>query len=69
MCSFTEECSFYLEFSSRESLLWKAMINNYCKDGIHCARHRIYQAEGLKKMPPHLMPSGKMASKAFLELP
>jgi hypothetical protein len=69
MCQFTEECSFFKEFSSKKSLLWKAMINSYCKEGNHCERNKRYQSEGSKKMPPQLMPSGTFASKAFLALP
>jgi hypothetical protein len=69
MCKYENSCSFFQEFSSRESFIWKAMIKSYCDDGIRCVRHKIYEVEGIKALPAELMPSGTHASKAFLALP
>ena len=69
MCKYVNNCSFFQEFSSRESLVWKAMVKSYCDDGSTCVRHRRYEGEGIKDLPATFMPSGTHASKAFLALP
>ena len=68
MCKHVNSCSFYQEFASRESFVWKAMVKNYCEDGCDCVRHRTYEAEGEKALPATVLPSGSHASKAFLAL-
>ena len=68
MCKYLNSCSFFQEFASRESFIWKAMIKNYCDDGSRCVRHRRYEVEGIKDIPATFMPSGAYASKAFLAL-
>ena len=69
MCKYVNSCSFFKEFSARESLLWKAMIKNYCDDGKRCVRLKRYEVEGIKDIPMTFMPSGSHVSKAFLALP
>ena len=68
MCKYADSCSFYQEFASRASFIWKAIVKNYCDDGCECARRRIYETEGTKKLPATILPSGSHASKAFLSL-
>ena len=69
MCKYVNSCTFFQEFSSRESFIWKAMIKNYCDDGGECVRRKTYEAEGINALPAKVMPSGAHASKAFLALP
>ena len=69
MCEYIGNCSFYKEFSKKDSLMWKAMIKSYCDDGSNCARYRTYKSQGFKEIPSVIMPSGTSASKAFLSLP
>ena len=69
MCKHVNNCSFFQEFSNKESFIWKAMIKSYCDDGIRCARYKTYEIEGFKNLPERIMPSGTYASKAFLALP
>jgi len=68
MCKYVNSCSFYQEFASRESFVWKAMVKNYCDDGCECVRHRTYEVEETKDLPATLLPSGSHASKVFLAL-
>jgi hypothetical protein len=68
MCKYLNSCSFFQEFESRESFIWKAMIKSYCNDGAGCVRHRTYEVEGIKEISPEVLPSGSHASKAFLAL-
>lgn len=71
MCKYIEKCSFFENFSTKQSVVWKAMIKNYCEIGAGdlCERCKTYERDGHKKMPAELMPSGTYASKAFLSLP
>ena len=69
MCKYVNSCTFFQEFASRESFIWKAMIKSYCDDGGECVRRRTYEIEGTKDLPAKVMPSGAHASKAFLALP
>ena len=68
MCEFIDNCSFYTHFSSRESFIWKAMIQSYCNGATECIREKTYKVEGLKEIPKEMLPSGTYASKAFLAL-
>jgi hypothetical protein len=67
-CPHKENCSFYEEFSRRRSLVWLAMVRNYCEDGSECERVKMYSTQERGKIPAELMPSGTFASKAFLSL-
>ena len=69
MCKYIVHCSFFKEFSNRDSFLWKAMIKSYCDDGENCMRYKTYKIEGEKVLPATLLPSGTHASKALLSLP
>ena len=69
MCKYIEECSFFKEFSSRNSFIWKAMIKSYCDDGSSCTRHKTYDKDGLKNLSSEILPSGTRASNAMLSLP
>jgi hypothetical protein len=69
MCEYVSSCSFYQEFASRESFIWKAMVKSYCVDGSECVRHRTYEINETKDFPATILPSGSQASKAFLAMP
>ena len=69
MCKYIDSCSFFKEFSERDSFIWKAIIKNYCIDGNDCLRYSTYEAEGGKDLPATMLPSGSHASKTFLALP
>ena len=71
MCEYKEKCSFFAVFSKKSSVVWKAMIKNYCDIGAGelCERCKTYVLDDHKKIPAELMPSGTYASKAFLSLP
>ena len=67
-CMHKKKCSFFEAFSGRQSLVWRAIIRNYCEGGAECERQRIYGSQGCRNVPAELMPSGTYASKAFLSL-
>lgn len=68
ICSYADACGFFFKFRTRESLVWKGMVKNYCMEGNICARRLIFDA-GRVPESDDLMPVGVHASKAFLSLP
>jgi hypothetical protein len=67
-CAHVDSCGFFRKFQGRKSLVWKAMLKQYCEGGDDCAR-RIMLDGGQAPLSDDLMPVGVHASKTFLSLP
>ena len=62
-------CSFFHKYNTREHLVWKSMITDYCKNGKQeCVRLMIMEKNGLY-MSEDLLPIGFHATKPLLSLP
>lgn len=67
-CQFLNNCSFFSNFSKKESILWRGMIMSYCHGKTPCARKEKF-GDDQEKVPYKVLPTGKNASAAFLSLP
>ena len=69
-CEFIDGCQFFKKFGSRQSNVWKAILNMYCTG------HSKYLCEVYVKRQetgsftaPNIMPSGQPVSMVFMQLP
>lgn len=69
-CEYVDECSFYLEFGSRQSNVWQAIFNMYCKGHSRdfCDVYLNRQKTG-NFMAPNIMPNGRPVSFIYQQLP
>ncbi|PLY03821.1 MAG: hypothetical protein C0623_00275 [Desulfuromonas sp.] len=70
ICEFIDECTFYDRFGDRQSNVWKAIINMYCRGhSRHLCEFYLKKKETGVFFVPNIMPNGSPVSLVYQHLP
>lgn len=70
VCEFIDQCKFHKKFGSRQSNVWQAVMNMYCRGHSKhlCEVYIKFEKTGTF-LPENIMPTGRPVSLVFQQLP